>query len=76
MVRPMWRRESGDVEVELPPQLRHRSGPLIIEAFRTGEPFEAIPMDRLYLEPDEDVPLLLPPGDYTVRAIIPASGIQ
>jgi len=74
--RPMWRRESGDVEVELPPQLRHRSGPLIIEAFRTGEPFEAIPMDRLYLEPDEDVPLLLPPGDYTVRAIIPASGIQ
>lgn len=74
--RPMWRRESGDVEVELPPQLRYRSGPLIIEAFRTGEPFQAIPMDRIYLEPDENIPLLLPPGNYTVRAITPASGTQ
>lgn len=74
--RPMWRRESGDVEVELPPQLRNRSGPLIIEAFRSGEPFQAIPMDRIYLEPGEDIPLLLPPGDYTVRAITPASGTQ
>jgi hypothetical protein len=69
--RPKWRRESGDIEVELPPELRNRSGPLIVEAFRTGEPFEAIPMDRIYLEPEEDIPLLLPPGDYTVRAIVP-----
>ena len=74
--RPIWRRQSGDVEVELPPQLRNRGGPLIIEAFRSGEPFEAIPMDRIYLEPGEDIPLLLPPGDYTVRAITPASGTQ
>lgn len=74
--RPIWRRQSGDVEVALPPQLRNRNGPLIIEAFRSGEPFEAIPMDRIYLEPGEDIPLLLPPGDYTVRAITPASGTQ
>lgn len=74
--RPIWRRQSGDVEVELPPQLRNRSGSLIIEAFRSGEPFAAIPMDRLYLEPGEDIPLLLPPGDYTLRAIVPASDTQ
>ena len=74
--RPIWRRQSGDVEVELPPQLRNRSGSLIIEAFRSGEPFAAIPMDRLYLEPGEFIPLLLPPGDYTLRAIVPASDTQ
>lgn len=74
--RPMWRREVGDAEVNLPPELRNRAGPLIVEAFRAGDPFSAVPMDRVYLEPGEDIPLLLPPGDYTVRAIIPASGTK
>jgi hypothetical protein len=74
--RPMWRREVGDAEVNLSPELRNRAGPLIVEAFRAGDPFSAVPMDRVYLEPGEDIPLLLPPGDYTVRAIIPASGTK
>ena len=74
--RPVWRREAGDIEVDLPPELRNRAGPMIVEAFRAGDPFSAVPMDRIYLEPGEDIPLLLPPGDYTVRAIIPASGTQ
>lgn len=74
--RPMWRREKGDIEVDLPRQLRDRAGPLIVEAFRAGDPYSAVPVDRIYLEPGEDIPLLLPPGDYTVRAIFPASGTQ
>ena len=69
--RPAWRRQAGDLAIELPAELRERSGPLIIEAFRADEPFEAIPMDRLYIEPEEDIPLLLPPGRYKIRAIVP-----
>lgn len=70
--RPTWRREAGDVAVAIPPELRAAGVPLIIEAFRPGEPNLAVPMDRIYVEPGEDIPLLLPPGNYMVRGIIPA----
>ena len=69
--RPAWRRQAGDLAIDLPAELRERSGPLIIEAFRADEPFDAIPIDRLYIEPEEDIPLLLPPGRYKIRAIVP-----
>lgn len=70
--RPAWRRTSGDLEVELPEVFRAAGVPLVIEAFRTDEPFDAGPMDRVYVEPGEDIPLLLPPGDYKVRAVVPS----
>ncbi|MEL7729023.1 hypothetical protein AAG612_05755 [Citromicrobium bathyomarinum] len=70
--RPQWRRRAGDREIAIPAELREGEGPLIVDAFRAGEPDMAVPMDRIYVEPGEDIPLLLPPGDYVVRAIRPA----
>ncbi|UVI40414.1 hypothetical protein [Qipengyuania spongiae] len=70
--RPAWRRASGDLEVDIPEVFRAEGVPLVIEAFRTEEPFAAVPMDRIYVEPGEDIPLLLPPGDYKVRAVVPS----
>jgi hypothetical protein len=67
--RPDWRRAMGDLEVPIPAALRPNDQPLVIEAFVQGDPFDAVPMDRVYVEPGEDVPLLLPPGKYTIRAV-------
>ena len=67
--RPLWRRQRGDVEVKIPKELRPTNEPLVIEAFAEGEPFDAIPMDRIFVAEGEDVPLLLPPGRYNVRAV-------
>lgn len=67
--RPRWRREAGDIPVAVPPALRPTDAPLVIEAFAWDEPFEAVPADRVYVEPAEDLPLLLPPGRYRVRAV-------
>ncbi|OBX19147.1 hypothetical protein A9995_08395 [Erythrobacter sp. QSSC1-22B] len=71
--RAAWRRDAGDIAIRVPVELRRANQPLIIEAFVAGEPFDAVPMDRVYLEPGEDIPLLLPPGNYRVRAVIPTS---
>ncbi len=67
--RPRWRREAGDVPIAIPPLLQPTDEPLVIEAFAWGEPFEAVPVDRLYVEPGEVLPLLLPAGRYRVRAV-------
>lgn len=67
--RPQWRREAGDRPVAIPPALRPTDAPLVIEAFGWDEPFDAVPFDRVLVEPGEDVPLLLPPGRYRVRAV-------
>jgi hypothetical protein len=69
--RPSWRREAGDLPTPIPASLRPTTEPLVIEAFAWGEPFEAVPVDRVYVEPGEDLPLLLPPGRYRVRAVRP-----
>ncbi len=67
--RPNWRRNGSDIEVRIPLALKPVHHPFVIEAFLHGEPFDAVPMDRIYVEPGEDVPLLLPPGRYLVRAV-------
>jgi hypothetical protein len=67
--RPRWRREAGDIPTDIPPSLRPTDEPLVIEAFAWGEPFDAVPVDRVFVEPGEDLPLLLPPGRYRVRAV-------
>ncbi len=72
--RPLWRREAGAIAVPIPDELRRTNQPLIVEAFVAGEPFDAVPMDRVYLEPGEDIPLMLPPGSYRLRAVVPATG--
>lgn len=67
--RTNWRREAGDVPTAIPASLRSTDEPLLIEAFAWDEPFEAVPVDRVFVEPGEDPPLLLPPGRYRVRAV-------
>jgi hypothetical protein len=67
--RPIWRREAGDVDIAIPSTLRPIDQPLVIEAFIKGEPFNSVPTDRIYVEPKENIPLLLPPGRYVVRAV-------
>ena len=62
-------RFEGAQAVEIPAPLRPTAEPLIIEAFRAGEPFDAVPEDRVYVEPGEDIRLALPRGRYTVRAV-------
>lgn len=67
--RPRWRRDAGDISTPIPQSLRPTDEPLVIEAFAWGEPFEAVPVDRVFVEPGEELPLLLPPGRYRVRAV-------
>lgn len=67
--RPEWRLAAGHRLVPIPPQYAQSDTPLVIEAFAEGEPFDAVPIDRVYVEPGEDVRLALPPGRYTVRAV-------
>ena len=67
--RPAWRVEDGDQLIDIPEVLRPTDAPHLIEARRVGEPDAAVPMDRVYVRPGEDVALALPPGDYRVRAV-------
>ena len=68
--KPAWRLD-GVETVPIPEQLRPVDGPLVIEAFAEGEPFDAVPYDRIWAEPGEDIKLALPPGRYTLRAVRP-----
>jgi hypothetical protein len=67
--RLSWRTEAGDQPVPIPPALRPKTKPYVIEAFADGEPVNAVPIDRVYVEAGENIPLMLPPGRYRVRAV-------
>jgi len=64
--RPEWRLAAGAKLVDLPAELRTFTERAIVEARFADEPNEAVPVDRLLLAPGEDVPLLLPPGQFRV----------
>ena len=66
--RAAWRFD-GKQAVAIPQPFVGSAEPLVVEAFREGEPFDAVPEDRVYFEPGEDVRLALPPGRYVVRAV-------
>ncbi|MEB3416485.1 hypothetical protein VCJ71_10440 [Alteriqipengyuania sp. WL0013] len=66
--RAAWRFD-GKQAVGIPQPFAGSAAPLVVEAFREGEPFDAVPEDRVYFEPGEDVRLALPPGRYVVRAV-------
>ncbi len=70
--RPDWRFSSGQLPVAIPESLRPDDGPLVIEAFADGDPDDAVPVDRIWAEPGDDLRLALPPGRYRVRAVRPA----
>lgn len=69
--RPTWRFANGAKPIEIPEALQPTDAPLVIEAFAQGEPFDAVPIDRVWVEPGEDIRLALKPGRYTLRAVIP-----
>ena len=66
--RAAWRFDDAQA-VAIPEAFASASEALVIEAFREGEPFDAVPEDRVYIEPGEDVRLALPAGRYIVRAV-------
>ena len=66
--RPVWRRDRGAQFVDAPTRLRRADQRVIVEARPAGDPADATPADRVLIDPGEDIPLLLAPGAYTVRA--------
>ena len=60
--RARWRLADGKRLVRLPDGLVPDDRRIIVEARRMNEPPEAIPVDRLLLEPGESIPLVLPIG--------------
>jgi hypothetical protein len=55
--RPTWRIARGAREVEVPHALRRPNHRVIFEARRADEPNDAVPVDRVLVDPGEDVPL-------------------
>jgi hypothetical protein len=70
--RPTWRVHLGEHLVEVPRDAE-RSVRIIVEARRAEDPIDSVPVDRLLLDPGEDVPLLLPRGRFSLR-VCPESG--
>jgi hypothetical protein len=66
--RPTWRIARGERLVEVPAALRRSKQRIVVEARRADEPADAVPRDRVLIDPGETIPLLLPPGAYRVRA--------
>jgi hypothetical protein len=67
--RPDWREMIGDLRTSIPLSLKPGIESYVIEARLSGEPEEAVPMDRVLVRAGEDVDLLLPPGHYQLRAV-------
>lgn len=66
--RPMWRDDTGARVTEVPRRLKRADERIIVEARNATDPADAVPVDRVLIDPGEDIPLLLPPGRYKVRA--------
>lgn len=67
--RPDWRFSGGQHPVPIPPALRPTGEPWVVEVFREGEPYDAVPVDRVLVAPGDDVRLALAPGRYVARAV-------
>lgn len=67
--RPLWRKQAGDRAVPIQANLYPSEGWRVIEARPVGENLTSIPVDRVAIRPDEDVVLMLPPGQYDLRII-------
>ena len=66
--RPDYRRRMGDIDTPVPQALLPVDHPVLIEVRRAGDEDGVAPMDRLYLQPGETLPLLLPEGAYEARS--------
>lgn len=67
--RPNYRLEMGDQFVDVPEALKPDEDPVLIEARPPSTELGKSPVERLFLVPGEDVPLLLPPGDWSLISI-------
>lgn len=68
--RPTWRLAEEQRYVDVPRALRRSDARVIVEARLAGDPVDAVPADRILIDPDETIPLLLAPGRYVARAWI------
>lgn len=68
--RPVWRREAGQKEVQVPADFRHLDERVIVEARPVASSLSVVPVDRLLLWPGERLPLLLPPGSYRIDGFV------
>lgn len=66
--RPTWRLARGQRFADIPRALKKPDERVIYEARYASEPDDAVPADRILVDPGEDIPLLLAPGRYRVRA--------
>lgn len=74
--RPNWRRDVGDLDVQIPDALKLETEPVLIEARIPGAPPEAIAIDRVMRAPGETLPLLLPTGTYEVFGWIKSGPVE
>jgi hypothetical protein len=74
--RPEWRQLAGDRPVTVPGNFLQLREEVILEARLRGTPLTEVPVDRLFLRPGEQLPLLLPPGAYRVDGFTRAGRIE
>lgn len=74
--RPVWRRQVGQKEVEIPPEFLGRPERVIVEARALDAGLGTAPLDRVLLFPGEHLPLLIPPGRYRVDGFIEGGRIE
>lgn len=61
-------RSAEESLVPIPPAFLNADSPVLVEARRAADPDLAVPEDRVMLLPGDNLPLLLPPGDYRIEA--------
>lgn len=55
--------------VAIPRALQATEHPVLVRAWREGQPVESVPVDQIWLRPDEQLPLYLPAGaEYRLTA--------
>ena len=68
--RPVWRLAAGQRFTDVPRVLRRADARVIVEARSADQSIDAVPADRILVDPGEAIPLLLAPGRYEARAWI------
>ena len=66
--REAWLFDSNRIPTEIPASIRNLAGSMIVEARPIGSSAKTIASDRIYLRSGESLPLMLPPGEFELRA--------
>lgn len=64
--RPTYRAEIGDLATDVPRRLLSDEKPIIVEARPVGASLESEAVERLFLNPGEALPLMLPRGKWSL----------